>query len=186
MRYWFRRVPLPIERMLVVESGSRRVLEGGIPRFRELFGTPARTDLLTCLPGVPKPLEGRVDRVFPVTALRTRGERWRLLRELRRQDYSVVAIICSDEPVMTPWKAAVALAVPAKVVVFNENCDFFWIDWEHRRTLRRFVLFRLGLLEDGAVRKLVQLVTFPFILAYLLLYAAWVHLRRLGRLAFGR
>jgi hypothetical protein len=181
MKYFFRRLPLPIEKMLLVESGSRTVLEGGMPRFRAIFGDQMRADLLTCLPGLPGVLDPDTTRAFSVRACRTAKERWRLLRELRGQGYSVVGIICSDEPVMTPWKVAAALAVPAKVVVFNENSDFFWIDWRHRGVLRKFVLFRMGMLEDGAVRKLVQVATFPFLLGFLVLYAGWVHLRRLGR-----
>jgi hypothetical protein len=87
---------------------------------------------------------------------------------------------------MTPWKTAAALVLPAKVVVFNENSDFFCIDWHHRKTIRHFVLFRAGMQEDAAVRKLVQLATFPFLLLFLLLYATTVHLRRLARLAVKR
>jgi len=173
---------LPIDKLLVVESGSRAVLEGGLPKFRALFGDPKRVDLVTCLPGLPQTLDPATTQVFSVTGARTAGERWRLVRELRREGYNVVGIICSDEPVMTPWKIAVALAVPGKVLVFNENSDFFWVDWDHRKTLRQFVLFRAGMLEDGAVRKLVQLATFPFLLAFLLLYASAVHLLRWGRL----
>lgn len=173
---------LPIDKMLVVESGSRSVLEGGLPKFRALFGDPNRVDLLTCLPGVPQTLDPSTTRAFSVTAVRSARERWRLLRDLRQEGYAVVGIICSDEPVMTPWKVAVALTVPGKVLVFNENSDFFWVDWAHRETVRHFVLFRAGMLEDGAVRKLVQLATFPFLLAFLLLYAGGVHLLRWGRL----
>ena len=173
---------LPIEKMLLVESGSRSVLEGGMPKFRAAYGDPMRVDMLTCLPGLPQTLDPATTRVFPVTGVRTASQRWRLLRELRRQGYGVVGIICSDEPVMTPWKIAAALALPGKVVVFNENSDFFWTDWGHRKTLRHFVLFRLGLLEEEAVRKLVQVVSFPFLLGFLVLYAGWVHLIRLGRL----
>lgn len=173
---------MPIEKMLLVESGSRSVLEAGMPKFRAVFGDQMRVDLLTCLPGLPQSLDPATSRVFSVTGARTTRDRVRLLRQLRRQGYGVVGILCSDEPVMTPWKIAAALAVPGKVLVFNENSDFFWIDWRHRRTLRQFVLFRAGMLEEGAVRKLVQLATFPFLLVFLLLYAGSVHLIRLGRL----
>jgi hypothetical protein len=186
MRYFFRGVPLPIERMLVVESGSRQVLEGGLPRFRAVFGDPVKIDLVTCLPGAPAAVDPATTEVLPVSRYRTAGERWKLLRELRGRRYQAIGVVCSDEPVMTWWKAAVALLVPGKVVAFNENSDFFWIDWRHRKTLRHFVLFRMGMLEEGAVRKLVQAATFPVILAYLVLYAGWAHLRRLGRLTGGR
>ena len=186
MRYFFRRLPLPIPRLLLVESGSRPILEAGLPRFRAIFGDQIPMDLLTCLPGLPQALDPASTEVFSVVQCSTPGDRWRLLRTLGRRGYSVVGILCSDEPVMTPWKLLAAAFLPAKVLVFNENSDFFWIDWRHRKTLREFLLFRAGMLEDGAVRKLVQLATFPFLLVFLLLYAAWVHLTRVIRLAFGR
>lgn len=186
MRHFFgRRLP-PFTRMLLVESGSRAVLEAAIPRFRSVYGGEVGFDLLTCLPGVPRVLDAATTRVFRVTDCRSRADRRRLLAVLRAQHYPLLGIICSDEPVMTPWKAAATVLLPAKVVVFNENADFFWLDWSHRQAIRQFVLYRAGLLEEGAARKLAQLAAFPFILAYLLLYAGWVHLRRGVRLALGR
>ena len=183
MRYFFARRPPPFTRMLVVESGSRRILEEGIPRFRAIFGDGIQMALLTCLPGLPRVLDPSTSRVFRVTQCRNGADRRRLLAEVRSRRYPLLAMICSDEPVMTPWKLAAALVAPAKVVIFNENSDFFWLDWRHRRAIRRFVLFRAGLLEDDAARKLAQLAAFPFILGFLLLYAGWVHLARLFRLA---
>ena len=71
-----------------------------------------------------------------------------------------------------------AARLPAKVIVINENGDYFWFDRMHAGTIRRFVLFRSGLAGSGAVRTLVRLISFPFTLLYLMLYAAAVHLRR--------
>jgi hypothetical protein len=183
MRYFFARRPPPFTRMLVVESGSRRILEEGIPRFRAIFGDGIQMDLLTCLPGLPRVLDPSTSRVFRVTQCRNGADRRRLLAEVRSRRYPLLAMICSDEPVMTPWKLAAALVAPAKVLIFNENSDFFWLDWRHRRAIRQFALFRAGLLEDDAARKLAQLAAFPFILGFLLLYAGWVHLARFFRLA---
>lgn len=184
MRYFWRRRPPPFTKMLVVESGSRQVLEESIPRFRAVFGDGFSIDLLTCLPGLPQGLDPATTRMFHVTDCATRSDRWRLLRQLRSARYPVLGIICSDEPVMTPWKAAAALLLPSKVVIFNENSDFFWLDWRHRKTIRQFLFYRAGLLEDDAVPKLAHIVAFPFILTYLLLYAAYVHAARAFRLAF--
>lgn len=186
MRYFFRPRPPSLDRMLVVESGSRQILETGIPQFRALYGERIGIDLLTCLPGLPQVLEASSTTVFRVTDCRTGADRRRLLAELRSRRYPVVGIICSDEPVMTPWKLAAAALLPAKVVIFNENADFFWFDWWHRKVIRHFVFYRAGLLDDNAVRKLVHIATFPFICGYLLLYAGWVHLGRAVRVAGGR
>ena len=46
---------------------------------------------------------------------------------------------------MTKWKWALALRLPVKVLVVNENGDFFWFDRANWRTIRHFVLFRAGL-----------------------------------------
>ena len=183
MRYFFRRRPPLPGRMLVVESGSRQILEAGIPRFRATFGDQVPIDLLTCLPGLPQVLDPASTEVFRVTHCRTRADRRRLLSKLRSRRYRVLAIICSDEPVMTPWKLAATLVLPAKVLVFNENADFFWLDFWHRKGIRQFLLVRAGLMDDDAVRKLVEIAAFPFILAYLLFYAAWVYLARAVRVA---
>jgi len=182
MRYFFARRPPPFTRMLLVESGNRQILEQGIPRFRALFGDQAPMDLLTCLPGLPRVLDPAAARVFRVDECRSRADRRRLLARLRAGRYPVLGIICSNEPVMTRWKVAAALLLPAKVVVFNENSDFFWVDWRHRGVLRRFLLFRAGLLEEDAPRRLLQIAAFPLILGFLLLYAGWAHLRRIARL----
>lgn len=186
MRYFFAgRLP-PLTRMLLVESGNRQILEAAIPRFRAIFGDQVRMDLLTCLPGLPRVLDPATTRVFRVTQCHTPADRRRLLGELRSQRYPLLGIICSDEPVMTPWKLAATLLLPAKVVVFNENSDFFWLDWRHHKTIRQFLLFRAGLLEDDAVRRVAELVALPFTLTFLLLYAACVHLVRAYRVAASR
>jgi hypothetical protein len=79
---------------------------------------------------------------------------------------------------MAKWKWALALRLPAKLFIINENGDYFWFDRMHLGTIRRFVLFRSGLAGAGAVRTLVRLISFPFTLLYLLLYATSAHARR--------
>jgi hypothetical protein len=106
----------------------------------------------------------------------------RLLRELAANRYTHVGIVCSGEPYLARWKWALALALPAKVFVVNENGDYFWLDRRHLRIIGRFAADRWGLADAGAARTLGRAVAFPFALAYLLLYAAAVHARRAFRL----
>ena len=87
-------------------------------------------------------------------------------------------MICSGEPIMTKWKWALALRLPVKVLVVNENGDFFWFDRANWRTVRRFVFIRTGLSGGDAVRTIGRILVFPLTLAFLLLYAALIHLRR--------
>jgi hypothetical protein len=95
-----------------------------------------------------------------------------------------VGIICSAEPVMFKWKWAVAWKLPAKLFIINESADFYWFDRAHLDLIRQTVLLRSGLAGAGAVRTLARVVSFPFTLAYLLLYASAAHARRALRLTF--
>src|SRR5206468_10469806 len=93
-----------------------------------------------------------------------------------------IGIICSGEPVMTKWKWMLAARIPAKLFVLNENGDYFWVQWSEWKTIRHFILFRAGLSGAGAVTTIARLVLFPFMLMYLIGYAAAVHTRRRLRL----
>src|ERR1039457_7319200 len=90
----------------------------------------------------------------------------------------------SGEPILMKWKWVLALGLPAKVFVINENCDYFWLDRKHLSAVRQFAIARAGMAGTGAVRTPARLIAFPFTLAWLVLYAAAVHARRLLRLAW--
>jgi len=82
---------------------------------------------------------------------------------------------------MTKWKWYAAWKMPAKTLIINENADFFWFDRGNWRTIVHFILFRADLTGGDAVRTLLRLALFPLSIAYLLLYAAFVHTRRVLR-----
>jgi hypothetical protein len=164
--------------ILLVESGSRGLVEGVLPGLRENFGPNIFIDLVTCYSSLPNGFDPARTRVFRVSDYRGRHARRRLYRELVANRYALLGIICSGEVVMAKWKWAIALHVPAKVFIINENGDYFWLDRLHLDPIRQFVLLRTGLAGSGAVRSLVRLATFPFTLFYLLLYATVVHTRR--------
>jgi hypothetical protein len=178
VRYFLsRRIP-DTPAVLLVESGSRYVLESTIAGIRGTWGDDIFIDLVTCFPGLPEGFEARNTRVYRVTDYRGREGRRGLYRELASNRYAVMGMICSGEPLMTKWKWMLALRLPAKVFVFNENGDYFWLDRGHWAPIRQFVLFRAGLAGAGAVRTIARLLLFPFTLLYLLLYATSVHARR--------
>jgi hypothetical protein len=181
MRLFFRRRIPPVERILLVESGSRSILEALLPRIRSAFGSRTPVDLVTCYPGLPEGLPPD-SRVFRVSEYAGRAGRRRLYRELRSLGYSLLGIVCSGEPIMNKWKWALALQLPAKVFIVNENADFFWFDYGQRRTMIHFALVRSGWGGAGAVRTAAQFAVFPLTLVFLLLYAAAVHSRRFLRL----
>jgi len=177
MRYFWRPHRLPeVRRVLLIESGSRELLEKLIPQLPGLFGGSVAIDLVTCFGGIPEGFGG--GQVYRVADYGSSELRVRLYRELRGNQYQVAGMICSGESIMSKWKWMLAYRVPAKVFLLNENGDYVWIDREHLPTLWEFARFRSGLAGAGAVRTLARLLLFPFSLLFLLTYAAAVHLRR--------
>jgi hypothetical protein len=182
VRYFFsRRIP-EVDAILLIESGSRGLMEMVVPGLRQTWGPDVAIDLVTCYARLPEGMDAAATRVYRTTDYRDPEARRRLVEELKANRYSLVGMICAGEPIMTKWKWALALRLPAKVFLINENGDYFWLDRAHLDLLRQIVLLRSGLAEAGAVRILARLVFFPFALTYLLLYAAVAH----GRRAIGR
>lgn len=179
MRYFLRRRQPPVSRILLVESGSRHLVERVLPGLRRTYGEPIPIDLVTCYTGAP----AGIHAVHRVTDHSGPDGRRKLYRTLAANRYSIMGIVCSAEPIMTKWKWALAARLPAKIFVINENADYFWLDRGHWRAILHFALFRAGLTGAGAARTLGRLLVFPFTLAYLLLYASAVHIRRAWRTA---
>jgi hypothetical protein len=179
VRYFFRLGFPRMTRMLLVESGSRHLLGNLLPLLRQSYGD-FPIDLVTCYPGLPSGFPPDTV-VYRVSDYRGRAARRALYRGLASNGYSATGIICSAEPIMTWWKWAVALRVPGKLFVLNENGDYFWFDRSNWRTIRYFVLFRSGLAGAGAVRTLARVILFPLTLLYLLLYATAAHCARAYR-----
>jgi hypothetical protein len=163
--------------ILLVESGSRGILEKLLPLLGQSWGRGIRVDLVTCFATLPPGFPPET-RLYRVTDYRGAEGRAKLYRELAANRYSHVGIVCSAEPLMTKWKWMLAWRLPAKVFVINENSDYFWLDRTHWSNIWTFVLLRTGLAGSGAVRILARLISFPFTFVYLLLYAATVHTRR--------
>lgn len=177
MRYFFTRSVPAFSRVLLIESGSRELFEKLLPVFYQNY--PEMTcDLVTCYAGVPKTYRENQGAVYRVTDYPAGPPRQHLYKELAANGYTVIGMICSAEPIMTKWKWMLAARLPGKVLVINENADYFWLDHGNLATIRYFVLFRAGLTGSGAVRTLARVVLFPFSLLYLILYAMTVHFRR--------
>lgn len=167
----------PFSRVLLVESGSRHLIENLLPILYQTH--PGMIcDLATCYAGAPKTFRPEQGAIYRVTDYPDSPSRQRLYGELARKGYVIVGIICSAEPIMTKWKWVLAARLPGKVFVLNENGDYFWIDRGHITNINHFVLFRAGLTGSGAVRTIARVVLFPFALLYLILYAMMVHFRR--------
>lgn len=180
MRYFFRRRLPSDSRILLIESGSRHLIEAVIPLLRAGFGQHIEIDLVTCFPGVPAGCDGQVFRIGDYRD--GAAGRDRLHAALSARAYGIAGMICAAEPIMTKWKWWLAAHLRSKILILNENGDYFWFDWERRRTILQFAAYRAGLTGSSAVPALVRFFLFPLTLAYLILYACTVHLRRKLRL----
>ncbi len=178
MRYFLDcRMPAP-RSILLVESGTRSLVEGLLPSLRATWVGAGRVDLVSCFRALPRGFEAGTTRIYCVGDYRGRAARRALYRELAANGYSHMGVICSGEPLMARWKWALGWQVPAKIFVINENGDYFWLERTQFRIIRKFVLQRTGLAGSGAVRMLAGAIAFPFAMMYLLLYAAVEHGRR--------
>lgn len=178
MRLFFTaRIPY-FHRVLLVESGSRYLLESLLPGVYSYHPEIRRVDVVTCFPGSPANFDPERGEILRIHEFRGRAGRKRLYNLMKERGYDICGIICSGEAVMTKWKWAIAAKAPSKVFILNENGDYFYLDHSQLTTIRKFAMFRAGLTGAGAVATLGRLVVFPFSLAYLLAFAGWVHMRR--------
>ncbi len=113
--------------------------------------------------------------VFRVYDYNTPERRRELIRELRSRDYAYLGMICSAEPIMTKWKWLIALRVPAKVFIVNENGDYFWLNRENRASSGNSRWCAPGSTAPARRARLARLAAFPFAVIYLLLYALFAH-----------
>jgi hypothetical protein len=175
LRYFLSGHGRPFTRVLLVESGSRRVFDVLIPQLLKKESDAMELDLVTCYPGTPEGFRGRVYRVQDYT---TSAERRRLYRELAERGYTVAGILCSNEDIMTKWKWMLAARLPVKIFIINENADFMWLDLPHWRHLGRMARIRLGLTGASLSPSMLGLMLLPFSVLYLLFFAMVVHTKR--------
>ncbi len=178
MRYYISEHIPAFRRVVLVESGSRYLIEHLLPGLYSSHPANERVDLITCFPGLPAGFDESRGTVFRTTDYQGRAGRKRLYARLSEMRYDILGMVCSGEPIMTKWKWALALNAPSKVFILNENGDYFWLDRGQWKTIRHFVLFRAGLSGAEGVATLARLALFPLTFTYLLLFAAYVHLRR--------
>ena len=163
MRYFLTGRQPPPSAILLVESGSRGLLEGLIGGLRRTWGPDFYIDLVTCYATPPRGFDTGCTRIYRVSDYRGRRRRRQLYRELARNGYSQMGIVCSGEPLMPKWKWALALRLPAKVFAINENGDYFWLDRKH---LSDHPPVRASARRPGRARArfalLARLFSFPF------------------------
>src|SRR6185312_15753126 len=90
-------------RILLIESGSRSIMEGIVAHLRSNWGKEMPIDLITCYGGRPAGLDENT-RIFHVADYGTPELRRKLAVELRARDYAYAGMICAAEPIMAKWK----------------------------------------------------------------------------------
>lgn len=182
MRYFFRsRIPDAAD-VLLIESGSPQVARRALKRIRLIF-PGARYHLCTCRPALD--VAGFAS-VFQAGDYRTGWQKLKLVLSFCRRGWNVLVILCTGEPTLWRWKMLALLLMPAKVLVVNENADFFWLDWSHRRTLRSLAGIRWGVNLEDSCLTLLRLLVFPLTFFFLLATAGWLYLRRARCVAWWR
>ena len=170
------------QRVLLIESGSRELLEGLIPGIYKNHGPDTIIDVVTCYAGEPRGLAVS-GSVYRLSDYGGSDGRVRLVHTLLVRNHNVYGMICSGEVIMARWKWYLAYHIPAKTFVLNENGDYFWLDRGHTKLIWSFLLFRAGLAGAAAVPTFLRLLAFPFTLCFLLVFACFVNLRRRIRMS---
>lgn len=180
MRYFFSRHVPEARRILLVESGPRHLIENLLPG---LYQQPVnhRVDLFTCFSGTPRGFDTSRGEIIRSADYQGHRARKQLYAKLRRYGHDVMGVVCADTPLLAKWKWALVWQVPAKVFILNENGDYFWFDYSQWRIMLHFLLFRSGLSGGEGAATLSRIVFAPFVLLYLLGFAAYIHLRRAFR-----
>jgi hypothetical protein len=170
-----------LDRVLVIESGARAASERFLARL--YVQEPARkVDLLTCYASPPAAFDAARGEVFYTQKARGSRARMELMRTFRDAEYSAICMLCTGDDIMTKWKWAMVLRLPAKVMIVNESADTFWLDRGHLRELRGMARDRIGGAWLIPLRIAGQAITLPFTICILAGFAAVVHGRRLWRL----
>ncbi|MDZ7639206.1 MAG: hypothetical protein U5J83_13305 [Bryobacterales bacterium] len=185
MRYLFRKTVPPMRRVLLVESGPRALTERFLPVLRQVCGNAVEVDVFSCLPMPETGALPGTRNFYRSQQHAGRAGRTAFVKSLRAEGYQGLVLLCANSPMLLRWKWALALQLPAKVLIANENADCYWLDIAHWRNAKSMVAERFGLRGTASFRMLGELLAFPFVLFYLLLFALVVHSRRALRLLFG-
>ena len=97
VRYFLTRRLPEANSILLVESGSRGLVERLIPSLRATWGDEISIDLVTCYPTLPRGFEPQNTHLYHIAEYRGSAGRTRLARELAAKRYALLGIVCSDE-----------------------------------------------------------------------------------------
>jgi len=176
MRRFLARAQPSFERLLLIESGPR---EAGEKILRYLYDVRnvEHVDLLTCYSNPPEAFDHARGTVYSVHDREVVENRRRFVGKLAETPYSLVAILCTGSPILERWKWAVAMRTSARLIVLNEEANYFTVDIWNLSSVRLMLGKRAS--DRGlALASLMTWIFAPVTVAYLAAYTGMVHLRR--------
>jgi hypothetical protein len=185
VRRFLSRAQPRFDRILLIESGPRKVTEEILRYFYEVKGA-RQVDILTCYGTAPAGFDLNRGTVYSVNDEAVRRNRRAFIRQLSSAPYTVLSLLCTGSPILERWKWMLALRSSARLIIVNEHAKYFSLDFWNLKTARLMLSKRLnpfgnhsssGLLSFlGA--NLAGLLLAPFTITYLLLFTALLHVRR--------
>lgn len=174
--------------ILLVESGPRKVTEQFLPFLYNLKGAQ-HVDVLTCYSTPPAAFDFSRGVVYSVNDPEVRANRAAFIDKLVAGPYTLLALMLCGTPILQKWKWLLAYKSGARLIAVNEEAKYFGLEIWNYHSMLRMLLQRLNPFADYTRDSLAALlITFllslfvaPFTVAYLLIYTAAVHLRRILR-----
>ena len=186
MRGFFQRRDKPLRRILLIESGPRETGELLLSRLFVLDGEKPSTlqcDVLTCYTTPPDSFGPTRGALLSVHTSEATTNRRAYVNKLASDPYDAVFILCTGSGVLAKWKWAIAAKSKSRLVIADEYGEWFFVAFQNLGQLAVLLVRRLNLASFPLLFVAVaKIFIAPFVVAYLALYAAGVHLRRWGRM----
>ncbi|MCU1294824.1 MAG: hypothetical protein JWP08_3674, partial [Bryobacterales bacterium] len=171
--------------LLLIESGPRQVTARILFYFYNFKGA-RRVDILTCYSTPPAAFDFDRGTVYSVYDEEARRNRSAFIRKLVSGPYTVLTFLCTGSPILEKWKWVLAFRSSAKLLIVNEDANYFSLDIWNLKTARLMLFKRLNPFADYSSGGLLSslganvagLLLAPFTITYLLLHTAVLHVRR--------
>lgn len=180
MRGLWERAQPPLRRILVIESGPRETGELVLSR---LLALPSlECDVLTCYTTAPAAFNPERGSLLSVHAPEAISHRPAFLNKLAMAPYDAVFILCPGSGVLAKWKWAIAAKCKTRLAIADEYGEWFFVSVHNLSQLAVLLVRRSNLASFPLLLlAIAKLLVAPLVIAYLILYAVLIHLRRWWR-----
>jgi hypothetical protein len=175
MRGFLQRKEAPLRRILLIESGPRETGELLLARLPSTL----QCDVLTCYTTAPTAFDASRGTLLTVHTTEATTNRRAYVNKLASGSYDAIFILCPGSGVLAKWKWAIALKTKARLVIADEYGEWFFVSFQNLSQLAVLLVRRSNLASFPLLlAAIAKLFIAPFVIAFLALYAAAVHLRR--------